>query len=219
MDDNLPVAATSDAALERAKIREDVLRNQLVELTGSPDSDKAIAEFFEGFHDENKKDKALRAYIKDGRTIAEIAHDLRVPERTVAAWAFIGKWNQPVALELSVRQEEEALQLARLRIGQRRTIIQRQLDSAQMVRDKVINELDDMSAKSAAEALKAAADIEARALGMSESGRTEFTEQRQAEAQKSKDSKVPLVVVVQNSTGSGIPVLGKAPKNIIDVTE
>lgn len=210
MDADLPIVR--DQPEDRRAIREDILRNQMVELTGAADGDSAVAEIFSKYGDEELRRRALDRYVKDGRTISEIAKELDVPERTVAAWAFVGKWNQPVAMELAVRQEEEAIQLARLRIRQRRDIVQKQLDSAQMVRDKVTDELDQMSAKTAAEALKAAADIEARALGMSESGRTDFMEKSDEEKKRKAGEKVPLVVVVQNASGSGIPVLGKKPE-------
>ena len=156
------------------EIREAALRSTLIELTGVPDADAKLAQIYAGYSDAEKRDRALDLYVVDGKSIDEIANIVGVPERTVAAWAYVGKWNQPVMMEMSVRQQEEAMQLARLRVRQRRAVIQKQLDSAQMVRDKVENELDNMSAKSAAEALKAAADIENRALGMSESGRTDF---------------------------------------------
>ena len=74
------------------------------------------------------------------------------------------------------------------------------------MREKVEDELDGMSAKSAAEALKAVADIEARALGMSESGSTET----EGPARKA-EGKVPLVAVFMGNA-SGIPTLRKAPE-------
>lgn len=198
------------------EIREAALRSTLVELTGVPDADAKLAQVYAGYSDAEKRDRALDLYVVDGKTIDEIAGIVGVPERTVAAWAYVGKWNQPVAMEMSVRQQEEAMQLARLRVRQRRVVIQKQLDSAQMVRDKVENELDNMSAKSAAEALKAAADIENRALGMSESGRTDFMEKEDEKRKRDDGGKVPLVFVIKNGSGSGIPTLRKGGE-VIDV--
>ena len=197
------------------EIREAALRSTLIELTGVPDADAKLAQVYAGYSDAEKRDRALDLYVVDGKSIDEIADIVGVPERTVAAWAYVGKWNQPVMMEMSVRQQEEAMQLARLRVRQRRAVIQKQLDSAQMVRDKVENELDNMSAKSAAEALKAAADIENRALGMSESGRTDFMGKE--DEQKHEDSgKVPLVLDIKNGSGSGIATLRKGGE-VIDV--
>ena len=198
------------------EIREAALRSTLIELTGVPDADAKLAQIYAGYSDAEKRDRALDLYVVDGKSIDEIANIVGVPERTVAAWAYVGKWNQPVMMEMSVRQQEEAMQLARLRVRQRRAVIQKQLDSAQMVRDKVENELDNMSAKSAAEALKAAADIENRALGMSESGRTDFMEKEDEKRKREDSGKVPLVFVIKNGSGSGIPTLRKGGE-VIDV--
>lgn len=198
------------------EIREAALRSTLIELTGVPDADAKLAQVYAGYSDAEKRDRALDLYVVDGKSIDEIANIVGVPERTVAAWAYVGKWNQPVIMEMSVRQQEEAMQLARLRVRQRRAVIQKQLDSAQMVRDKVENELDNMSAKSAAEALKAAADIENRALGMSESGRTDFMEKEDEKRKREDSGKVPLVFVIKNGSGSGIPTLRKGGE-VIDV--
>ena len=198
------------------EIREAALRSTLIELTGVPDADAKLAQIYAGYSDAEKRDRALDLYVIDGKSIDEIANIVGVPERTVAAWAYVGKWNQPVMMEMSVRQQEEAMQLARLRVRQRRAVIQKQLDSAQMVRDKVENELDNMSAKSAAEALKAAADIENRALGMSESGRTDFMEKEDEKRKREDSGKVPLVFVIKNGSGSGIPTLRKGGE-VIDV--
>ena len=198
------------------EIREAALRSTLIELTGVPDADAKLAKVYAGYSDAEKRDRALVLYVVGRKSIDEIADIVGLPQRTVAAWAYVGKWNQPVMMEMSVRQQEEAMQLARLRVRQRRAVIQKQLDSAQMVRDKVENELDNMSAKSAAEALKAAADIENRALGMSESGRTDFMEKEDEKRKREDSGKVPLVFVIKNGSGSGIPTLRKGGE-VIDV--
>ena len=205
----LPVQArraVSPLADDAARAREDMLRSRVVALTGSPDGDRALAELYEGYEDEEKRRRALELYVREDKSFEEIAAKLEVPERTVAAWAYVGKWTHAAMADVSVRLEDEAVQLARLRLSQRRSIIQKQLDSAQLVREKVEDELDGMSAKSAAEALKAVADIEARALGMSESGSTETD----GPARKA-EGKVPLVAVVRGNA-AGIPTLRKAPE-------
>ena len=204
--------AVTPLADEAFRAREDALRSRVVSLTGSPDGDRALAEMYEGYDDEEKRRQALELYVKEGLAFESIAAKLMVSERTVAAWAYVGKWTHAAMADVSVRLEDEAVQLARLRLSQRRSIIQKQLDSAQLVREKVEDELDGMSAKSAAEALKAVADIEARALGMSESGSTE-TES----PVKKPEGKVPLVAVFMGSA-SGIPTLRKTPEGeTIDV--
>lgn len=206
---DLPVQArraVSPLADDAARAREDALRSRVVALTGSPDGDRALAELYEGYEDEEKRRRALELYVKEDKAFEEIAAKLGVPERTVAAWAYVGKWTHAAMADVSVRLEDEAVQLARLRLSQRRSIIQKQLDSAQLVREKVEDELDGMSAKSAAEALKAVADIEARALGMSESGSTET----EGPARKA-EGKVPLVAVFMGNA-SGTPTLRKAPE-------
>ena len=198
--------AISPLADDAVRAREDALRSRVVSLTGSPDGDRALAEMYEGYDDEEMRRQALELYVKEGLAFEIIAAKLAVAERTVAAWAYVGKWTHAAMADVSVRLEDEAVQLARLRLTQRRSIIQKQLDSAQLVREKVEEELDDMSAKSAAEALKAVADIEARALGMSESGSTET----ESPAKKA-EGKVPLVAVFMGNA-SGIPTLRKAPE-------
>lgn len=212
---DLPVqakGAVSPLADDAVRAREDALRSRVVSLTGSPDGDRALAEMYEGYEDEEKRRQALELYVKEGLAFESIAAKLKVAERTVAAWAYVGKWTHAAMADVSVRLEDEAVQLARLRLTQRRSIVQKQLDSAQLVREKVEDELDSMSAKSAAEALKAVADIEARALGMSESGSTEI----EGPAKKA-EGKVPLVAVFMGNA-SGIPTLRKAPEGeTIDV--
>lgn len=198
------------------EIREAAIRSTLVELTGASDSDRGLIDIYRGYGDAEKRDRAMRLYLVEDKTIDEIAEIVGVPGRTVTAWAYVGKWSQPLAMEVAMRQEEESIRLARLRILRRQKAIRKQLDSAQMVREKVEDDLDDMSAKTAAEALKAAADIENRALGLSESGRTELMDREEKKESERNGSKTPLVFVIRNGSGSGIPTLRKEGE-VIDV--
>ena len=100
------------------------------------------------------------------------------------------------ALLAVAQQTASGIELARIRAASRAEVAKRQLEASGVVRDKALEQLGNggVSVKSAAEALKSAADVEARILGVSESGSLDDSAS-DAEQKNGKDGKQPLVVV------------------------
>ncbi|MCF0231623.1 MAG: hypothetical protein HUJ63_05015 [Enterococcus sp.] len=173
--------------------RTEALRAQASELLGEPDADKAIAELYDGFGDTRKRERARDLFVKDQMPIGKVAEEVGVPERTVSEWAYLGKWLDLVERELDVRQKASRLELARIRSARRAAVAREQLDAAKAVRDAATEQLasGEVSVRAAAEALKSAADVEARILGIKETGETAET----AEKAPAGAGKVPLVVM------------------------
>ena len=81
---DLPVQArraVSPLADDAARAREDMLRSRVVALTGSPDGDRALAELYEGYEDEEKRRRALELYVKEDKSFEEIAAKLEADIR------------------------------------------------------------------------------------------------------------------------------------------
>lgn len=188
--------------------RAELLRVQASEITGEPDADAAIADTYPGFHDQEKRKKAMNLFITGTDQIAGIAKSLSVPERTVSMWVYTGKWDELLKKEIEVRSKESALALARIRADRRAKVAEEQLKAAEAVRCAGLLALaGGKSLKGAADALKSAADVEARILGVSESGAV-VTSADGSETKKDdrSDGKTPLVVVFQ---GGGLPPVRK----------
>lgn len=194
--------APSEEIAERN--RAELLRIQASEITGEPDADAAIADMYPGFHDQEKRKKAMNLFITGTGQIADIAKSLSVPERTVSMWVYTGKWDELLKREIEVRSKESALALARLRADKRAKVAEDQLKAAEAVRCAGLVALaSGKSLKGAADALKSAADVEARILGVSESGAVSTSVDE--ESKKAKDqgaTKVALVAVFGNG---GLP--------------
>ena len=195
-------------------------REALEDLTGEHGADEDLMALYENYSDPVLRRRALELYVRDGLSAEEVAQRLKVPVETVEMWAYNGKWNRAAGRSVAVRAQEEARGLTALRIKVRKSIIESQLEGSRRIRERVLQDMDEMSAKSAAEALKAAADVEARALGMSESGSIANDDQTGTTSrQKKGDDKVPLVLVVNNGvSASGILPVRK-PGQVIDVEE
>lgn len=185
------------------------------DLTGETDADESLLDLYEGYSDPVLRRRALELYVRDQKSVDEVAKDLNVPVQTVEMWAYNGKWNKAASHSVSVRAQEEARGLAALRIRVRRPIIESQLEGAKQIRERVLRDMESLSVKSAAEALKAAADVEARALGMSESGViTDGDAELDGGARKGADTKVPLVLVVNTGSASGILPVRKTGETV-----
>lgn len=186
-------------------VREEEVKDELMELTGSDTADEAFVELYEGYDDAEKRHRALRMYVVERKTFEQISKALDVPQRTVSMWAYNGRWDVTLRREINVEQEHSLLQLTRLRNDRREKAAIEQLDSAKVVRDKVLSQLaeDRVSVKSAAEALKSAADVEARILGIAESGALDRGEKSEAEKQQAAGGKTPLVAIF--NSGDGLP--------------
>lgn len=186
--------------------REAVLKSVAAEMTGNPaDADKAVAEWYPGYADAEKRAIARDMFIA-GATIETIAKKVGVPDRTVAQWMYVNGWDRLVKNELAAKQAASAIELARIRAERRARVAQEQLEAAGAVRDEALTQLraGDVGVKSAAEALKSAADVEARILGVSESGALDDSASGDSDKAK-KEGKTPLVVVFNG----GLPPVRK----------
>ena len=186
--------------------REAVLKSVAAEMTGNPaDADKAVAEWYPGYADAEKRAVARDMFIA-GATIETIAKKVGVPDRTVAQWMYVNGWDRLVKNELAAKQAASAIELARIRAERRARVAQEQLEAAGAVRDEALTQLraGDVGVKSAAEALKSAADVEARILGVSESGALDDSASGDSDKAK-KEGKTPLVVVFNG----GLPPVRK----------
>ena len=192
---------TSDA--EAAAVRHELLRKTAMEMTGDPDADVALATLYESYTDEEKRRQAMVYFVTEHCSIAETAAKVGVPERTVSMWIYEGKWEDAAAKEVSVRQSSSILEMELLRTKNRTRVAQEQLNAAQKIRDITLAKLDkdQVSVKSAAEALKSAADVESRILGVSESGAINKSDQTE-DTKAKENKKQPLVVIFQ---GGGLP--------------
>ena len=190
----------------------EVQREELQDLTGEDGADEDLITIYEGYSDPALRKQALELYVRDGLTALEVSKVLKVPEKTVEMWAYNGKWNRLAGRSVAIRAQEEARGLANLRMKVRRAIIESQLEGSKRVRERILQNMDNIPVKSAAEALKAAADVEARALGMSESGSITMDDESSGPGKKDKDMKTPLVLVVNNGSPSGLlPVRKREP--------
>lgn len=187
--------------------RQAVLKSVAVDLVGDPASaDSAVAEWYPGYADAEKRSVARDMFIS-GSNIADIAAKVGVPDRTVAQWMYVNGWDRLVKNELAAKQAASAIELARVRADKRADVARRQLEAAEAVRDEALKQLKtgDTSVKSAAEAMKSAADVEARILGVSDSGALDDTTESKESKDGAKDGKQPLVVVFNG----GLPPVRK----------
>ena len=191
-----PPAPTEESV---AANREAVLRSVAADMTGDPASaDKAVAEWYPGYADAEKRAVARDMFIA-GSAIAEISKKVGVPDRTVAQWMYVNGWDRLVKNELAAKQAASAIELARIRADRRAKVAREQLDAAGAVRDEALNRM-----RSGDVGVKSAADVEARILGVSESGALDDSASGDAEKAK-KEGKTPLVVVFNG----GLPPVRK----------
>jgi transposase len=200
-----------DATGGLAKIADTELKRSVsVDATDEDDADDALIESYEGFSDEELRKKALQLYVVDGKVASEVARELKVPERTVLLWAYKGKWNKAAARELAVKAEEEARALTRFRLKHREALLQKQIDDASVVQDKVMEKVrrDEISLKSASESLALVAKVQNQAMGVADSGAIATTESEGGGKGKGGEATKVLVAVFQGNA-AGIPTLGK----------
>lgn len=176
--------------------RQALIRQEVTEITGSDSSDDAMLELYEGYDDPDLRKQALRKYIIGREPLQKIADDLNIPVRTVSMWAFVGCWDRVLKREIQAEQEHSMLMLVKYRNLRRASAAVEQLDAAREVRQVALDKLrtDDISVKSAADALKSVADVEARVLGISESGALDRGEKTEAEKSQATGGKQLLVV-------------------------
>ena len=187
--------------------RNATLKATAVELTGDLDGDQAVAELYPSYADAEKRKTAMVLYVTEQTPVAETAHRVGVPERTVSMWAYNYGWDRLLRQELAARQTQSVMELARVRAERRTKIVTEQLEQAQELRVKAIEQLEagETSVKSATEAWAAAAKVEHTLTGLSEAGTVASLDGEDAEKKKS-EGKQPLVMVFQ---GGSLPPIRK----------
>ena len=167
------------------------------------------------FDNDKKKRRAKEMFFRDDEKLEDIARVLQVPYNTVLAWAYTGKWVDIKSAEIKVRQAEERMMLAKIRLERRAGIVKDQLNASKKIRDKADDLLSEAETSSqlklAAEAVKLATDIETRALGIADDGKVSTAEDEEREAANAKQ---PLVMVFGGS--SGLPPVRVHHATVID---
>ena len=197
---SLVVADTSvDAAQDAA------LADNADDLPGI--SPAEIGEYYPGYDDDQKRDRAKRLVIIDGMQVADVASSVGVPERTVLMWAANFKWADARRRELAAKDDMSRLELAETRIKRRNEVFQAQLEQAEQIRNKATADIhaEKVSLKSGTEAWTAAAKTEQTILGLSEAGKVASADGKDGDDGQSpqpKGGKQPLVAVI---VGGGLP--------------
>ena len=188
--------------------REDLLKSEAVALTGEPDADKAIAEFYPEYGNEELRKKALFAYISEGRSPDEIAESLKITGRTVSMWAYSGRWDELLRKEVKARHAQSVLELAKVRSEKRVTLVRKQLEQAEEIRDAAMTQIRERGVTmSSQSAWTAAAKVEQTLVGMSEAGAVTGADAKDEAEKKADEGKRPLVMVFQNG---GLPPMREA---------
>ena len=198
----------SDTAVERAQ--DDAQADAAESLPGVDPEE--IAEYYPGYDDPDKREKAKRLMLAQGKQVAEIASAVLVPERTVYMWISTFHWAEARRLDLMAREEVSRLELAETRIRERNEVFHSQLDQAKRIRNKAIDAIENETAsvKSGAEAWAAAAKTEQTILGLSDTGNVAAADGKEkAPGGKGgdEDRKAPLVMVIN---GGGLPPIRRA---------
>lgn len=197
---SVPVA---DTAVEDAK--DDALADNAAQLPGIAPAE--IAEYYPGYDDPDKRDKAKRMILNEGRDVMIVAQAVGVPERTVLMWVANGRWAEARRRELLAKDELSRLDLAETRIKERNKVFHSQLEQAKLIRDRAITAIknESTSIKSGAEAWTAAAKTEQTILGLSDAGRVaaaDGTDDGDGKKGSGSGDRKPLVMVFQ---GGGLP--------------
>lgn len=192
----------ADTALEVAK--DAALEDNAADLPGIEPHE--IAEYYPGYDDPEKRERAKRLMLIEGRSVAEITAAVLVPERTVLMWVANYKWAEARRRDIQARDDVSRMELAETRIVKRNKVFKEQLEQAEHLRKKAIEAVDSeqTSVKSGAEAWAAAAKTEQTILGLSEAGKVASADGKDGGDDDNDGTKLkqPLVVVVQ---GGGLP--------------
>lgn len=199
---SVPVA---DTALADAK--DDALADNAAQLPGIAPAE--IAEYYPGYDDPDRREKAKRMILNEGRDVVVVAQAVGVPERTVLMWVANGRWAEARRRELLAKDELSRLDLAETRIRERNEVFHSQLDQAKRIRNKALTAIENesTSVKSGAEAWAAAAKTEQTILGLSDAGKVASADGTDDGGDRKKGTgegggKMPLVMVFQ---GGGLP--------------
>lgn len=202
--------AVSDTAVERAQ--DDAQADAAENLPGI--DPKEIAEYYPGYDDTDKREKAKRLMLAHGKPVAEIAAAVLVPERTVYMWISTFHWAEARRLDLMAREEVSRLELAETRLNRRNEVFREQLDEAKRLRRRAIEAIDskEASVKSGTEAWAAASKTEQTILGLSDAGNVAAADGKEKPSGgngEGDERKAPLVMVI---TGGGLPPMRRADR-------
>lgn len=186
-----------DTSVEDAK--SDALEDNASQLPGIAPAE--IAEYYPGYDDADKREKAKRLVLNEGKDVAVVASSVGVPERTVLMWVANGHWAEARRRELIARDELSRLDLAETRIRERNSVFHDQLNQAKRIRKKAIEGIENetVAVKSGAEAWAAAAKTEQTILGLSEAGKVAAADGKDdadGDGNGGGGGKSPLVAVV-----------------------
>lgn len=160
------------------------------------------AQVFPRLYDASAQREAYRMFMTQRSDLGDIVSAVNVPLITVLEWIRLGAWNKRRAKLMAVQEQSEAQLIARDRIELRRKALSDQAAAGKKLRETaeaMIDQVDNpQGLKNLGETIKAAADVEARALGVDDRGATANDE----EADTGGVGKTPLVVIVQ---GGGLP--------------
>ena len=190
--------------------REAALRRQAQELTGNPDADVAIAELYPGIGDTTLRERALRLFVVEDKSLTEISEAVGVPPRTVAQWVYVFHWDDLKKREIMTTHALAVLELARVRDANRVQAVREQLEEARTIRRAAMDGIKEgrTSVKSGAEAWAAASKVEHTLLGVSEAGSVANVEAEAEDAKK--DGAGRTLVMVFNNQQGGLPPVRRA---------
>ena len=192
----------ADAAV--AVAQDHALEDNAADLPGI--APQEIAEYYPGYDDDQKRERAKRLVIIEGREVAAVARAVGVPERTVLMWASNFRWADARRREVAAKDEMSRLELAETRIKMRNEVFNEQLEQARTIRAKAVVGIEnkEVSVKAGAEAWAAAAKAEQTILGLSDAGKLAAADAVEDEpaAKGPKGAKTPLVAVI---VGGGLP--------------
>lgn len=200
--DNTRLPEVRPSETEIANARQELLRASVRDMTGMLDPDEAIAELYPGYCDIDRKQKAMKLFVAECKSIEETAEAVGVPPRTVSQWIYVGRWDALVRHEIAVRNIESSFAIEKLRVKVRKNVMEEQLEQARMIRNKAAQNIKDDtgSLKSNTEAWNAAARVEHTIVGISETGDLATVDEEPKEKGKTDTGKTPFVMVFQNGS-------------------
>lgn len=212
-DNERDVVADALAITDEELMRQGEEEQALAEKEGFyliPDGD-----IYPGVNDIGKMKLVYRDFMKGG-DLVEIAGIHGVNTRTAMKWAENGQWVRRRKGVENAALEEEQQQIEALRLRHRKKSIEQQIESSRKLRGRIDSAVEDEELtpgqlKQLAEAHKATADVESRALGMNESGLS--ASQQEGRAKADAENRRPLVLVVP---GGGLPQAVRREKKIDD---
>jgi len=164
----------------------------------------ADEDIFPCFGNVELRDAAYRQYMVTEKTLEEVAESISVPPVTVMRWAANGNWDRERDRHEAVHIRDLRGRLKMWRARERDRVARAQVALGGKIREAASLALDDEltpdGLKKVAEAGKAGADVEARAIGINDA---ESAAEAGIEGPANGGSRAqPLVIVVP---GGGLP--------------